>query len=295
MGEVSRSIAETRSARYTVGALLGTSVLGLALASAVGCGSFAARGMNAEGVRLFEQARYQEAIRQFQQAVFSDPNNADGYYNLAAAYHRLGTLDNKPPDLAQAERYYNQCLDRAPDHRECHRGLAALLMQQGRRAEAFRLLEGWVDRSPGSAEPKIELARLCEETGDLEAAKRHLIDSLKVDERNARALAALGRIREQVGETREALLAYQRSLWHDRFQPEVQARLAALQSAVSLQPSASGQPVWAPASGPAAGSALASQPAASSLPAASQATPNTAPSVFSGGVQNAATVPGSVR
>ena len=262
------------------------------LSMAAGCGSFAAQGLNAEGVRLFGQAQYPESIRQFQQAVFEDPNNADGYYNLASAYHRLGTQEGRASELAQAERYYNQCLDHAPDHRECHRGLAVLLLQQGRTAEAFRLLEGWVDRNPNSAEPKIELARLFEETGDRGAAKQHLVDALRVDERNPRALAALGRVREQLGETREAALAYQRSLWHDRFQPEVQARLAALQSALSPQPIASGLP--APTAQPPANlpASLVAQPAAaptataSSAPAASGAT-GTTTATSSGGIQNA--------
>lgn len=226
--------------------MAGAALLIVSFLSALGCGSFASQGINAEGVRLFDQSRYQESIRQFQQAVFSDPNNADAYYNLASAYHRLGTVENRPADLVQAERYYNQCLDHAPDHRECYRGLAVLLSQQGRMTEAFRLLEGWVDRGPGSAEPKVELARLCEETGDRNAAKQHLIDALKADERNARALAALGRIREQLGETQEAMLAYQRSLTYDRFQPDVRNRLAAIQASTSPQIWAQGQPTLTP-------------------------------------------------
>ena len=48
---------------------------------------------------------------------------------------------------------------------------------------------------------------------------------------NARALAALGRIREQTGEHALSLNDYQQSLWYDRFQPDVAARVAALQSA----------------------------------------------------------------
>jgi len=122
--------------------------------AAAGCGSFAARGMNAEGVRLFQQAQYREALQQFQQAVYEDPTNADGYYNLAATYHRIGKLENRRTDLDQAENLYNQCLDRAPGHRDCYRGLAVLLVEQNRSEEAFRLVEGWVNRQPGLAEAK---------------------------------------------------------------------------------------------------------------------------------------------
>jgi len=206
------------------------------LALTTGCSDFAARGLNAEGVRLFDQTRYQEALQQFQKAIDSDPNNADAYYNLAATYHRLGALNRRLPELAQAESYYHLCLNRDPSHRECHRGLAVLLAEQGRSEESFRLLQAWAERSPHLPDPKIELARVCEETGDRESAKKHLADALRVDAGNARALTALGHLREQSGDHLLALQDYQQSLYADRFQPDVAARVAALQSVVRPNP-----------------------------------------------------------
>ena len=204
---------------------------GLLLSMAAGCGGMAAQGLNAEGVRLYDQAQHHEAIQQFEKATSYDPNNADAYYNLAAVYHRMGVVNRDPSLIAQAEHYYNQCLDRDEDHCHCYRGLAVLLVEQERSEEAFRLIEGWVDRSPSSADPKIELARLFEEFGDRQAAKQQLVEALSADPQSARALAALGRIREQMGEHALALNDYQQSLWQDRFQPELAARVASLQSA----------------------------------------------------------------
>jgi tetratricopeptide (TPR) repeat protein len=219
-------------------------VVCLLLALSAGCNQFAAPGKNAEGVRFFQQARYQEALQQFQEACSADPNNADAYYNLAATYHRLGRMSNRQPDLDQAERLYNQCLDHEPNHRDCYRGLAVLLGEQGRSEEAFRLLQGWVDRQPGSPEARIELARLFDEMGERSAAKEHLLEALAIEPENPRALAALGKIREDSGESAQAVAAYQRSLARDSRQPEVAARVAALRSAV--QPT---QSTTAPAGG----------------------------------------------
>ena len=204
-------------------ALAGT-LLGLA-----GCGGFSAQGRNAEGVRLFEQARYQDAAKEFQEATYDDPNNADAYYNLAATYHRIGRLEHRQSDLSQAESYYNLCLDRNPNHTECYRGLAVLLAEQGRTEEAFRLVEGWVQRQPGLADARIELARLNDEFGNRQAAKEHLIEALSVQPDNPRALTALGKIREDSGDTTQALANYQRSHWHDNRQPEVASRVTVLQ------------------------------------------------------------------
>jgi Tfp pilus assembly protein PilF len=117
-----------------------------------------------------------------------------------------------------------------------------LLAEEGRNQEAFRLLEGWTDRSPAAADAKIELARLFQEYGDRTAAKEHLLEALQADADNPRALAALGKIREDTGESSQALVDYQRSLWYDRFQPQVASRIAALRSttATSLSGGADG-------------------------------------------------------
>lgn len=199
-----------------------------------GCSALAVRGLNAEGVRLYSQLRFPEAIEKFQQAIATDPASADGYYNLAATYHRLAEASRRPEDAAQAERYYHLALDRDANHRDAYRGLAVLLVQQDRALEAVRLLQDWAQRNPGSPDPKIELARLSEEFGERQAAKQYLADALLTDPNNARALAALGRLRELEGDPAQALANYQQSLMADRFQPEVAARVSMLQATTGL-------------------------------------------------------------
>jgi Tfp pilus assembly protein PilF len=210
-------------------------VLGCATMMAGGC-QYASHGQNAEGVRLYQQAYYEGALQRFQQAIQTDPQNADGYYNLAATYHQLGKLHHKPNDLAQAESYYHQALDRNGNHQDCYRALAVLLVEQNRSKDAFRLMEGWSQRSPSLAAPKIELARLFEEQGNKDAAKQNLIDAIAIDPNNAKALAALGKIREDAGDTQQALANYQRSLALNQFQPQVAARVASLQGSTVAGP-----------------------------------------------------------
>lgn len=202
-----------------------------------GC-SLLAHGQNADGVRLVRQGYHQAAVERFRQAIASDPQNPDGYYNLAATYHRMARVTGNNEYWEQAESYYNQCKDRDPNHQDCYRGLAVLLVQRGRKDEAFRLLEAWSQRYPSSPAPRIELARLSEELGDRETAREYLYEALSVDPYNARALAALGRLHEQDGNTAQALADYQRSLAQDRFQPELASRVAALTAALARSPAA---------------------------------------------------------
>ena len=218
------------ASRLCLAATLGVGVLPLA-----GC-QWAAHSQNAEGVRMFQQAYYPGALQKFQQAVQTDPANPDSYYNLAATYHKMADLHHQKSDLQQAEGYYHQCLDRDPNHQDCYRGLAVLLVSQQRQQDAFKLLEGWAERNPAQSAPKIELARLCEERGDKPAATQHLVEAVAVDPSNSRALAALGKLREEAGDTTQALANYQRSLQVNRFQPQVASRAASLQSSLTPAP-----------------------------------------------------------
>jgi tetratricopeptide (TPR) repeat protein len=211
-----------------------------------GCGNITASGRNAEGVRLFQQSQYDQALRQFQEASYAEPSNADSYYNLAATYHRLGKMNNQQSDLEKAETYYNLCLDRNRNHSDCYRGLAVLLAEQGRTQESFRLVEGWVSQQPNSADAKIELARLCEEFGDRNTAKERLVEALSIQPDNPRALAALGKIREESGDALQALANYQRSLWYDNHQPQLASRVSALQTNMnpSIVPATPNNSLW---------------------------------------------------
>jgi tetratricopeptide (TPR) repeat protein len=217
---------KARNACDAAGFVLAACLLG----SFLGCEGMVAQSRNSDGVQLYQQARYSEALREFQEATYADPTSPEAYYNIAATYHRVGRLDHRQSDLDQAEMYYNQCLDREPNHTDCYRGLAVLLVEEGRKDDARRLLEGWSQRSPNVADAKIELARLNEEFGNRPAAKEHLLEALAIQRDNPRALAALGKIREESGETSQALADYQRSLQYDNRQPQVAARISALQT-----------------------------------------------------------------
>lgn len=204
----------------------------LALAMSAGC-KIAADGQNLAGVRHYQQGQYEVAMQRFQQAVTTDPKNADAYYNMAATVHRMGTARNDQNLLGQAETLYNRCLDEDENHTDCHRGLAVLLAETGRSDRAFNLLKNWAIRSPQLADARIELARLYEEYGDADTAKVHLIEALKINQDSERALNALGRLREQSGEYAQALANYQRSYGLNRFQPHTAERIAALNHTLS--------------------------------------------------------------
>ena len=123
----------------------------------------------------------------FRQAIQNDQNNADGYYNLAANFHRQWKVHGRQSDLQQAESYYQQGLARNPQHADGYRGLAVLLVEQGKARKRSRC---WITGlpAPSGAEPRIELAHLYEEFGDKESAKGKLIDAVALAPENSRTL-----------------------------------------------------------------------------------------------------------
>ena len=203
------------------------------------CGSsgcqWASSGQNSQGAKYYQQGQYTAAMQEFQKAIASDPRNADGYYNLAATTHRLGLQRNDQALLGQSEALYNQCLDHDPNHVECHRGLAVLLIDTGRPDRAFTLMKNWAGTNPAFAEPRVELARLYQEAGEPQTAMKYLEDAVQQDANNTRAWLALGRLRETSGDLPQAIQNYQRSLAINGSQPMVTERVAALSRQVFSQ------------------------------------------------------------
>ena len=204
------------------------------LVLSVGCQSTL---YNSDGVKQFQQGQYQNALNKFQQAIASNPNNADAYYNLAATLHDWGRQTKNTDLLEQSESLYHRCLDLSPNHVDCYRALAVLLVDTDRKDSAFTLLERWGERSPTLSEPQVELARLYEEYGDNATARQYLTRALDVNSGNSRAWAALGRLREDEGRYAQALSNYQQAYNLNRYHPGIPERIASLQQRMASVPS----------------------------------------------------------
>lgn len=208
---------------------------GIVLFAASGCG-VAAFSHNSTGVQHYLTRNYPAARQEFQQAISIAPEDANGYYNLAATLHRLG-MDrrqaNTSPEatelLNQAENLYNQALDKQPNHDESYRGLAVLLVETERSDRAFALLRNWLLANPTSSDARVRLAQLYEEFGQTEEAKHYLQEALAQNPQHTRAVNALAKLREDSGDLGQAIANYQRSLQIDARQPQIASRVTTLQ------------------------------------------------------------------
>lgn len=212
-------------------------LLFVAVHAMTGC-RWTSHGQNTTGVQLFQQGRYPEALQQFETAKRTDPTNPDVYYNLASTYHKMGVGKKDQKLIDQAEALYHQCLDISPNHVECHRGLAVLLVESNRQDKAFTFLKNWANSAPTLSDTRLELSRLYQEFGHTKVAEQYLDEALAMDPNNSKAWAAKGRMRETSGDLPQALQNYQQSLAINAMQPEVFQRIAALNVRMASNPPA---------------------------------------------------------
>ena len=210
-------------------------VVGCAVICQSGCKLQADR-LNSIGRQAFERGQYAVAINEFQQALKTNPNNADALYNLAASYGALGKQTKNNQWLSQAEQLYRQAINRNDQHVDAHRGLAGLLIESGQEQYAFDLINQWKQRYPTSNAPLVELARLYQEYGDTRRATDILSDSLRLNPGDVRSLIAMGHIRETTGQTHLAIDNYLRALQVDGNQQNLVQHVASLQSRIAALP-----------------------------------------------------------
>jgi tetratricopeptide (TPR) repeat protein len=211
-------------------------LIGLLLqVAALGCGSLGVSMKNAEGVRFYEQGRYDQAALTFQEAAAMEPGDEEAKYNLATTYHKLSNIHES--DAEQAIEYrqaaidgYLACLAQDSNNAYARRGITVLMLEEGRIDEAERQLLDWSTAEPYSPEPEIQLARLYFETERYEQAMEQLVRANAIDNQNPRVYAAMGQIYELEGNSLQALYNYRRSLERKSQQPDLITRIRAIEA-----------------------------------------------------------------
>ncbi len=207
-----------------------------ALMVSAGCQGLQSRNLNADGVRYYQSGQYEAAASMFAEAARVDPQNADAYYNLAAARHQLAKLSGQESEFHLAEQYYRYALTASPQHTDSHRGLSALLLDAKRPQEAEEHLMAWSRMAPYRAEPMIELAKVKFQSGRRDEAVTLLREAALIDPTKSEALVYLGQLQEHNGDAQSALASYQMALQQNPRQPGVAQRVAQLRQQVLLGP-----------------------------------------------------------
>jgi tetratricopeptide (TPR) repeat protein len=136
--------------------------LGLVLLATTGCSKLRARDQLNKGVQSYKNAKYEEAINHFQQAVTLDPSLLNARLYLATAYAQqyipgADTEDNNKMGESAIDEY-KSVLERDPRNINSVKGIAYLYLQMKRFEDAKTFYRKANDLDPNDPEPYYSVA-----------------------------------------------------------------------------------------------------------------------------------------
>jgi tetratricopeptide (TPR) repeat protein len=136
--------------------------VGLTMLTATGCDKLRARDQLNKGVAAYKNAKYEEAINHFQDAVSLDPGltNARLYLATAFAQQYIPGVDT-PENLRNADQaveQYKAVLEKDPRNVNSVKGIAYLYLQQKKFEDAKTYYRKALEIDPNDPEPYYSVA-----------------------------------------------------------------------------------------------------------------------------------------
>ena len=142
--------------------MLAMAALGLALLATTGCSKLRARDQLNKGVQSYKNAKYEEAINHFQQAVSLDPTllNARLYLATAFAQQYIPGVDAEDNNRMgqNAIDQYKAVLERDPKNINSVKGIAYLYLQMKKFEDAKTYYRKAIALDPNDPEPYYSVA-----------------------------------------------------------------------------------------------------------------------------------------
>ena len=169
----------------------------------------------------YVQNQLNETIREFQAALWINPDDPDAHTNLGRVYGQLGRLD-------EAVRQYQAALRVDPDHVLAHTNLAAVYGKLGRLEEGIREFEAALHIDPNHADAHANLGIAYSQQGRLDEAIREFQAVLRIQPDYAEAHYHLGTIYSERLLVDDAIREYQSALDSDPAHTEAHCGLGKL-------------------------------------------------------------------
>jgi tetratricopeptide (TPR) repeat protein len=191
------------------------------------------------GAAFSQAGYYDQAIREFNLALETDPDYAEAHYNLGTLYlkqgkadearrhleralelrhdypdalNNLGLLAAQAGDSAQAIRYFQQAIDQRPDYALAYYNLGNVCRREGRISEAKQALDRAVALAPDDAEVNYGVGMLYAQLDDAERALQYWQHALEIRPDYPEALNNLGVLYMRQGKTSKAQEAFQKAI-----------------------------------------------------------------------------------
>jgi tetratricopeptide (TPR) repeat protein/arylsulfatase A-like enzyme len=167
-----------------------------------------ANAHNNRGTILYSEGRWDDAIREFEQAIASNEDLSIARLNIARSYYRK-------KDYARSEAVLREHLQRQPRSKEAENLLGGLAMDQGHLEEAEAHFRKALSYEPNFTDARNSLGLLLEKLGRHEEALSEFERVVKVDPEYAEGYNNIGVVLKNSGRTDEAVAAFRHSIAAD--------------------------------------------------------------------------------
>lgn len=158
-----------------------------------------------QGIKLYEQGRLDEALKQFELALQKQPDYLEAYVSIAVILMDKGHWEEAIPKLEKA-------LQLDPDCWFAHANLGIIREKQGRKEEALMHFRKAVELMPTNLNARLNLGRALAEAGAFQEAIAQFEAAIKLAPNYGPAHLNLGNAYLELGKYEEAVTAYRRAL-----------------------------------------------------------------------------------
>jgi arylsulfatase A-like enzyme/Flp pilus assembly protein TadD len=149
--------------------------------------------------------RYEQAVRDYQQVVKTDPGNLKAHFNIGVCLFRLGKLD-------EATREFQAALAISPFFVPAEDGLGSIALQKKDYNQARAVFEHVLAFTPYDYDAHYNLGALSALQGQWDAGERHLRVAMGVDPANPEPHDALGDLYLKKGDLDKAYTEFRESI-----------------------------------------------------------------------------------
>jgi tetratricopeptide (TPR) repeat protein len=150
------------------------------------------------GLLHLEEERYEEAIREFNIVLASNPKNGAVRYYLAMAWRGKG-------DTKKAVEEFLKIDPKSEEFSGAIKSLVFLYIQSGSIDEGITIMQGYLDKIKDNPDIYMMLSLLYEEKQDFKKAIEVLEGARQISPQNPDVLYQIGMLHERLGETDKAI------------------------------------------------------------------------------------------
>lgn len=176
-----------------------------------------------EGVQMFQQGRYEEAIALFQKVLEKEPDSVDARYNLALSLLRSGKQD-------EAIALLEKVIEMKPDMMETYLALGECYFNMGENEKAKSYFEQALEKEPNNAEVYYNLGIIHYKDDRTDEAIKNFITSNSLDPEFAPTYYQLGLAYIKKGEMDKAVQNLELFLTKDPNSPQASQVKSILES-----------------------------------------------------------------